>query len=399
MTQHIKQLAFAVALLASGTTCMAEDFTVDDIAYNITSEEEQTVAVAYNEGQYVGDVAIPARVDYEGTTYTVTALADQSFFKCADLYSVSIPATVSDLGRYTFSQCTSLQSVELPDSICEIPEGCFIYCTSLAEVSLPDAIEEIGSYGFGYCSSLRTINMPASLLTLGDMAFVGCAMTTFTLPQTIDEVPRYLLALNTALTQVTLHDKVSAIGECAFQGDPLLQTVELPESVRQIDASAFAQCTGLKTITIPDGVTAVPARCFYNDMALETVVLGKSVSSIGSEAFARYTASSAAPRLKDLTLKSEQLVGGGESFLDAACKQATLHVPASLVDAYKADASWSRFGSIVAIAEGGSDGIEAIASEGAGQSENSRCYNLAGQRVEPGQKGLTLQGGKKVLRK
>lgn len=387
-----RNLTLSVLLLCSAGA-MAEDFTEDGIHYDISSAEEQTLTVVRGDGDYVGDVTIPARVDHDGVTYTVTALHDQAFFQCADLAAVTIPATVTDLGRYTFSSCTSLAQVSLPQNIETIPEGCFVYCSSLTSVELPESVCEIENYGFGYCSSLTQLNLSDRITYLGDMALIGTALPSFTLPASLTRVPKYIVALNNALTSVTLHDGVTAIGECAFQGDPLLTAITLPESVTEIEASAFAQCTGLKTITVPDGVTAIPNRCFYNDMALQTVVLGKGVTTIGTDAFARYKTDQ--PQLKDVYLAADQVVSGGDSFIDAACAQATLHVPATLLDSYKADNAWKRFSNIVAIADGELTGVASVNVQPV--NDATPYYNISGQRISPNAKGIVIHGGKKYL--
>lgn len=225
------------------------------------------------------------------------------------------------------------------------------------------------------------------------MALIGTALKSFALPSDLDRVPSYLLALNTQLSSVALHDGVTEIGECAFQGDPRLTAITLPETLTTLEASAFAQCTGLKAISIPDDVTAIPQRCFYNDMALETVVLGTGVTTIGSEAFARYKTD--APQLKHVYLKADQVVSGGSSFIDEACAQATLHVPAALLDSYKADNDWRRFSAIVAL-----DGTDPTAIQTATAAPvDTPSYNIAGQRVAEGTRGLLINNGKKTIKK
>lgn len=395
MTKHLKQFLMAAISLCAATSALAADFVEDGIAYNVYDDTRLLLEVARDESLYVGDVTIPARVEHEGQTYTVVALHDQAFFQCKELAAVSIPATVSDLGRYTFSQCTSLERVELPAGLATIPEGCFVYCSSLTSVELPESVTAIDNYGFGYCSSLSSLNLSDRITSLGDMALIGTALSSFVVPASITDLPKYVVALNTALTAVTLHEGVTAIGECAFQGDLSLTAIDLPAALTTIDASAFAQCTSLASITVPDGVTAIPGRCFYNDMALQTVVLGQGVAAIGTDAFARYGTD--APQLRDVYLAADQVVTGGDSFIDAACAQATLHVPAALLDSYKADNVWNRFQNIVAIADGELTAIHAATH--VQDMPATPYYNMGGQQVGSHTKGLLIHNGKKTMQK
>ena len=380
-----KILFLAMALIVNLCAWSASDFEVDGISYAILSEEDLTAEVVYNEGAYVGDVTIPARVSFDGKTYTVAALHNQAFFKCADLYSVSIPATVSELGQYTFSQCTSLASVELPSGITAIPNGTFYGCSALTAIQLPETVESIGEYSFSNCSALKDINMPAGITFIGKCALMATALESFTVPQTVTELSPYVLALTTNLKTVTLHDGVKTIGECALQGNTAMTTIQLPAGLETIEASAFAQCQALEDITVPDGIKAIPTKCFYNDMALRRIVMGKNVSTLGAECFARYKSNTKAPKLQDVYLTADEIVTGGDSFIDEACAGATLHVPSALVEAYKADASWSRFSSIVAIQDGELDGIATVSNRTA--TKQPQLFTPSGIRVGKGYKG------------
>ncbi len=384
-------LALSMSLFAVAGT----DFEVDGISYGILSEDEMTAEVVYNNGAYVGDVTIPARVTNEGKTYTVTALHNQAFFQCTDLYAVSIPATVTDLGQYTFSGCSNLGSVELPDGLATIPNGAFYGCTSLSEVTLPETVETIGDYGFSNCSSLKQINMPKALTWLGKAALMGTAIEEIALPEGITQLSSYALALTTRLTKVTLPEGLTAICECALQGNTAIKTIDLPTSLEVVEASAFAQCPSLEQITIPDGVTALPDRCFYNDMNLKRIVVGSGVTSIGADCFARYKNTTTAPQLKDVYLTAPSMVSGGESFLDAACAQATLHVPATLVEAYNAQDDWGRFSQIVAIGDGELTHIGDITAT---QATDAKVYMLDGRLASSSYRGVVITNGKKMVR-
>ena len=77
---------FWSALLAVLLPCCAQahDFVVDGICYNITSEEEKTVEVTYNEDEkyaikrkfYKDVVFVPEKVTFDSKEYTVTAIGE-----------------------------------------------------------------------------------------------------------------------------------------------------------------------------------------------------------------------------------------------------------------------------------------------------------------------------------
>ena len=391
----MRKTMLSLLVLLFSINAYSVEFEEDGISYNYIPDQELSVSVANNGCKYFGDVVIPARVEHDGVTYTVRGIDYQAFFKCTDLSSVKIPATVSNFNEgYTFSQCTSLTSIELPANLTAVPNGMCWGCTSLKSISLPESITSIGEYAFATCSSLSDISMPSSVEKIGKAAFMGTAIENFVLPEKVTTLEPYVLALTTKLTNITLHDKLTSIGECAFQGNTVLKTVALPEGLQSIEASAFASCPSLSNITIPDGITSIPDKCFYNDMALGRIVIGKSVTTIGSDCFARYKNNTASPELKDVYLLADGIVSGGDSFLDAACQGATLHVVKSLVEAYRAQPGWNRF-NIVAIQDGELSAISSAKAETA--NGGLRPYSIEGTAQNRHTRGIVIAGGQKFV--
>ena len=389
----MRKILFLLLTLFTGVNAFSAEFEEDGISYDYLADMENSVSVANNGCNYAGDVVIPARVVHDGVTYTVRGINYQAFFKCQDLVTVSIPATVTEFGNgYNFSQCTSLTSIELPSNLTAVPDGLCWGCSSLESVTLPETVTSIGEHAFATCSALKEINLPSSIESIGKAALMGTALETFTLPEKMTELSPFCLALTTKLKSVSLHEGLKVIGECAFQGNTALTTVALPDGLETIEASAFAQCAALKDITVPDGITELPQMCFYNDMALSRVILGKKVTKIGADCFARYKTNTAAPSLKDVYLTADETVSGGESFIDDACRNATLHVPAALVEAYKAQSDWNRF-SIVAITDGELSGIASVS--GGAAASGTAAYSLNGTRTDKPAHGVFVSGGKK----
>ena len=67
------------------------------------------------------------------------------------------------------------------------------------------------------------------------------------------------------ITDVTLHDGITEIGESAFDGCRCLESINIPDSVKVIKGWAFDDCTRLKSIQIPYGCevnsSAIRAEC------------------------------------------------------------------------------------------------------------------------------------------
>ena len=125
----------------------AYDFEVDGIYYNITSSADLTVEVtSYGSGNYIGDVVIPATVDNNGNTYSVTSIGGTAFIFCTGLTSIEIPSSMTSIGSSAFSYCTGLTSIEIPSSVTSIDFMAFMDCTGLTSIEIPNGVTSIGEY-------------------------------------------------------------------------------------------------------------------------------------------------------------------------------------------------------------------------------------------------------------
>ena len=104
-------------------------------------------------------------------------------------------------------------------------------------------------------------------LTYKDYGFYieisGCdeSAESVEIPAEIDGVPvtsigEYAFAINN-LTEITIPNSVTSIGDRAFWDCTGLTAITIPDSVTSIGDCAFGSCTGLKEITIPESVTSI----------------------------------------------------------------------------------------------------------------------------------------------
>ncbi len=123
----IKLLLLVFPILFTTTNLRAADFTVDGIAYSITSATSPyTVAVSLKSPGYTGVVTIPASVSYNSINYSVTSIGVSAFQNCAGLTSVTIPNSVSSIGTQAFCYSAGLTSVTIPNSVNSIGTRAFL---------------------------------------------------------------------------------------------------------------------------------------------------------------------------------------------------------------------------------------------------------------------------------
>ena len=91
-------------------------------------------------------------------------------------------------------------------------------------------------------------------------------------------------------------------------------------------------------------MTSIGYGAFQGCRGLTSVIIGSGVKNIGWEAFAQCN------ELKDVYCLAENVPNTNtDAFKDSYIEYATLHVPTSAVNAYKAADPWKNFKSIVAI--------------------------------------------------
>ena len=176
-------------------------------------------------------------------------IADEAFYGCTLLTSLTIPDSVTSIGNKAFYNCDSLTSITIPDGVTSIGERAFIDCSSLTSITIPDSVTSIGSDAFWYCTSLTSVTIGNGVSSIGNAAFSGCR----------------------SLTSVTIPDGVTSIGNEAFSGCRSLTSVTIPDGVNSISREAFEYCTSLTNVTIPDSVTYIGSYAFNGCSALETV--------------------------------------------------------------------------------------------------------------------------------
>ena len=327
---------------------------------------------------------------------SVTSIGEYAFSGCSGLTSITIPNSVTSIGEYAFKYCSSLTSVTIPNSVMSIGRSAFWGCSGLTSVTIPNSVTSIGDYAFRGCSGLTSVTIPNRVTSIGDYAFEACSgltsvvwkakncadfrgsgyalfydiksqITSFTFGSEVEHIPAYLCYGMENLTSVTIPNSVTSIGSSAFEGCSGLTSVTIPNSVTSIGDWAFRACSGLTSVTIPNSVTSIGDYAFRGCSGLTSVTIGNSVTSIGKSAFGECT------QLTNIVCYAAEPPSCDASSF--ANYNASLKVPCSSLDAYKADAVWGSFKNISCI--GSTVGLEQI--------ELADLYTQAGRIVCEGE--------------
>ncbi len=350
----------------------------------------------------------------------VTTIGQGSFKNCAGLTSIIIPNSVTTIENAAFQKCSGLTYIYLGTGLENIPEYVFEDCNlktveinNNAIVSKNYNSGEINVGGIFIYASVEEIILGEDVTSIGDWAFRGCGMTSIKMSDNVTSIGDYAFRECTRLTSVELSNNLTYIGEWAFTSCHSIPSITIPENVRCIDLIAFYWCDKLTKVVINSNeVVARENEQFYTlrscfgpqvrefvfgedvkkiayiacseSEKLTTVTILGNLTCIEDSAFHKCTS------IADFYCYAEQVPETGKDvFVDSNYKNATLHVPAASVEAYKSAEPWKDFGNIVALTESEPNPL-GIISANDDVTTGEQYYSLDGKHTTTPLRGLNI---------
>lgn len=254
------------------------------------------------------EVTIPAGVE---------TIGNDAFAGCRNAkFNPALPETLTAIGDYAFQNCANLYAVTLPASLQTIGAHAF-EASNVQEAVLPAGLKTIGAYAFRKCSNITRVTLPDGLTTLGEGAFQQCeALVTADLmnPMEITSIPRYAFDGCLGLRNVYLPFFIEAVGDYAFRGCASLRQIQFVAPTKTIGSYAFSGCRSLKSLDLfkCEYLTTIGSRAFSGCTSLKSLNLPKSLETIGEYAFSGCQAISviSSPSLVPPTIASESALNG-----------------------------------------------------------------------------------------
>ena len=149
-------------MLAGSTAYAQKEFTINGMKYGTSSDTSTECTLI--EGKTSAVLNVPETVEFDGVTYTVTAIGNSSFTSDATIKHVYLPKSVKSIGSYAFAY-SKIEDIVLPENLTSVGSMAFFYASELTNV-----------YALG-------VNPPSS----SSSNFIGCTPTVYVRPSALSK--------------------------------------------------------------------------------------------------------------------------------------------------------------------------------------------------------------------
>lgn len=344
----LREIALPAGLTGLGANAFGACTSLENIALPGSVKEIGSGAFAYCRGltsveigdgaEVIGTSAFEGCEKLENVVLPigVKAVGERAFRNCTDLQMITLPDSVTDMASSAFDHCSRLGRIHLSGGVprlidqeawqdltnrdhtyvtadeenpvltmighvvCEKDGMRLVHYpfTDEARIVIPHGVKTVGP-AFCCCSP-ETIVLPVSVSAIDSDAFSTCfRLRTFEIApdhpvyEAIDGVliekrTKRLVCYPKGRNErrYAIPDGVTAIGDFAFAGCPMLSMIDMPGSVTEIGRHAFTACHQLMSAEMPDSVLHVDDSAFGSCSQLWNVKLSRNLTSIGEKAFA-----------------------------------------------------------------------------------------------------------------
>ena len=184
--------------------------------------------------------------------------------------TIVFPSTLETIGEFSFAHAfgdisANMGTFEIvfPASLMEMKKGTFYGCEGDFIFDLSKTkIKEISAYTFAHKYEEAIIDMllfPSELKTIGDSAFLNCYILFEKIPSSVVEIKNNAFRNVTFFSSFAIDSdsELQIIGEYAFSGCSMLESLFLPAKLEVIGSHAFSDSEELETLTIPSSVKSI----------------------------------------------------------------------------------------------------------------------------------------------
>ena len=241
------------------------------------------------------------------------AIEANAFANAESLESFKFPKTVTKIERNAFTGCTNMATATFAEDadIQKIGEGAFADC-GLTSISIPKKVKTIEREAFRSCKVLNKIDVTEFTTEISPEAFKYCNnLTDINVSkknEVYSSVDGYLLSKDKkellifppgkANSNFTLlPPSIEKIGKFAFYDCQALTNVTIPNKVTTIGERAFGLCKNLNTITFlcdaminPNNINQLENTMSFDDGSQAAEMFKNITINVRKELFSQYDA-------------------------------------------------------------------------------------------------------------
>ena len=166
--------------------------------------------------------------------------------------------------RPWYMSYSDVKKVIIEDGITSIGDWMFRDCICLTDIVIPDSVTKIGARVFDDTPWLRARIEENPLVIVNHILVFGRTCEgAVTIPEGVTDIVESAF-YGSDMTEVTLPESLTSIGNHDFEGCEKLKKVNLTDSITSIGQWAFHDCFSLTEIVIPSSVTEIWGSAFYH---------------------------------------------------------------------------------------------------------------------------------------
>ena len=327
----------------------------------------------------------------------VTSIGDNAFSGCG-MHSIKMSDSVTSIGDYAFNGCSQLTSIELSNNLEYIGKWAFTICERLPSITIPESVRCIDQIAFYWCNRLTKVEINSNEVAAREneqfytlRSCFGPQVKEFVFGENVKKIAWIACSESEKLTTVTISSNLTCIDLIAFYWCNRLTKVEINsnEVVARENEQFYTltSCFGkqVKEFVFGEDVKKIAWIACSESENLTTVTISSNLTCVEDSAFHKCTS------LADMYCYAEQVPEMGKDvFVDSNYKNATLHVPAASVEAYRNAEQWKDFGNIVALTDEDPKPTGISTMEYAPMATNKAIYDLQGHQLTQPKRGLNI---------